>query len=152
MKPLRYILLAALLVIPSNALGRPQQAPTIVSSLIGDTGVNACDLTGVCQTNPINVEGFSLALIRIAATRGGLYDDVGFSCEESDDKVAWSLITSISGTVVTQFAAAFPTTSTVTYTIRPDITGFIWIRCAITANAAAAGDVVTVTGRLVRGL
>jgi len=127
-------------------------APLVVSNPNVSTGLSGADLSTNPTTSTIKVKNFSLLKLQVRLTRGGAATDVSATCEESDDAITWSKITRITDDTVVEFNPTFATTVSVNFTIRPDVTGFVNVRCTFSGTLANSSDTIVVTGRLARGL
>ncbi len=146
-------ILAVLLISlsPAVAMGA-SSAPLIVSKSIA-TGITSVDLSTGPTTVAMDVTGFSLIKLQVRLVRGGSASDVSIKCEESDDGTTWSNVTSTTPTgTIAEMSLTFPTTVTVNFTVRPDVTGFIKFRCTFTGTAATSADLITVLASDVRGI
>ena len=144
------VLVACLASSAAFAAGR--EALPIASSPAVSTGLSGADLSTSPVSSPIKVDKYSLLKITINLTRDAA-DDVGFFCEESDDGTTnWAEITKVESNTVTLFNPARAVTASIVYSVRLDVTGFIFVRCTFSGTNATSSDLFTVTGRLIRGI
>lgn len=127
-------------------------ANKVLSSKV-NTGITDVSLNSNPTTDSMHVEGFSLLKLQVKLVRGGAATNVGLTCEESDDGINWSEFTTIDGSGnVTQFSPAYTTSVNITFTLRPDVSGFIYFRCTFTGASSTADDKLTVIARRIRGI
>lgn len=130
------------------------ESPEIVTSEL-TTGIASADLSTSPTTSTLSVQGFSLVKMTIRLVRN-LATDIVMTCEESDASAFTnpSEVTSTdsSGVVTKLTLSRLSIGANVTYTVRPDVTGFLFFRCTFTGTASTSTDFLTVTARGVRGL
>ena len=148
----RLLLTIFVLAFPLSIFAAAEQPKTVSSSLPGTMITNA-DLSTSPTTPKISVAGYSLAMLKVQFNGAGSASDLTVACEESDDgSTNWSLITQIQNGAITQFSPTFRTSVSVKFTIRLDVTGFLYIRCTFSGTGATSDDKVTLPVRLVRGI
>ena len=152
MRKLFLILLFSLA--PATALAQKAQPVVVSNPEPGtDTGLALADLSTSPTSDSILVDQYALLKIQTRFVGGGAATDVGFTCEESDDDTTWSIVTKTApdGTV-TVFHPVYTTGVTLNFTIRLDVTGFVYVRCTYSGTGATGDDKVTMVGRRIRGI
>jgi len=152
MRQILAFLLVALLASPAFA-AVPQAREIVTSELT--TGITSVDLSTSPTTSTLSVQGFSLVKMTILLVRN-LATDIVMTCEESDVSAFTNpseVTTTDSNGLVTKLTLSrLSIGANVTYTMRPDVTGFLFFRCTFTGTASTSTDFLTVTARGVRGL
>lgn len=149
---MRPILFTLLLTLPATVLAQ-REAPKIVSNPEPGIVMTAGDLSASPTTDEMVVDGYALLKLQVRLTRGGAATDIGCTCEESDDTTTWSKITKTApNDAVTEFHPVYTTSATLNWTIRLDVTLFVYVRCTFSGTGATSNDLVTVTGRRGRGI
>lgn len=149
---MQYILILLLALIPLSAFAG-REAPSIVSNAGTATGVAGADLSGGPTTVSLSVDGYALLKLQVRLTRGGAATDIGFTCEESDDDTTWSKITKTAPhDAVTELHPVYTTSASVNWSIRLDVTLFVWVRCTFSGTGATSNDLITVVARRGRGI
>lgn len=150
----RLTLALAILLAPALAAAQASQPKTVSNPGLG-TVMPATDLSTSPTTGNLAmpVDGYSLAMLKVRLVRGGLAIDIGVSCEESDDGATnWSEVTQIQSGAITQFSPVYTTSVSTNFTIRLDVTGFIYVRCTFTGTNSNSSDTVALVVRRVRGI